>query len=341
MEKYQLEISYQTIFKIFFVMLAIIFVYYVQQVIWALFAAYVLSTVTNPMADSAEKKNIPRVASAPLIFIGVLAFVAIVFYGVVPSLVGELSFLLKGFPQYIAENTAKYPFLVQFNVGQSVDQIAVSILSYINDQAVNILLSTVSVLSNLFYVFLSFAVAFYLTVEKDTVKLYMRKLMNRSQYKNLVPVIDEIEVKMGKWFVGQVILSLVSGVAIFIGLSLLGVPFAFSLAILASILRFIPYLGGLISDTTGILIAFLSSPVLGILTFFMYYAIQQLEAYILIPYVMKKSVGLNPIVVIVAVVAGGQISGIIGALFAIPITIILVILVKEFVLKENGHLAVK
>jgi predicted PurR-regulated permease PerM len=341
MEKYQLEISYQTIFKIFFFILALVFLFYIQQVIVALFAAFVLSTVTNPMADAAEKRNLPRAASAPLIFIGVLAFVGIIFYWIIPSLIGELGNLIKHFPQYIIENTAKYPFLVQFNIGQGVDQAVMSVLNYINDQALNIFLSTVSVLSNVFYVFLSLAVAFYLTVEKNMVKLYLRRIMNRGQYKNFLPILDEIEVKMGRWFVGQVILSLVSGAAIFIGLTILGVPFALSLAILASILRFIPYLGGLISDVTGISIAFLSSPALGILTFFMYYLIQQIEAYILIPYVMQRTVGLNPIVVIVAVVAGGQLGGISGALLALPVAIILVILVKEFILKENNHLAAR
>lgn len=336
-QKITLDISYQAILKIFFVIFAIVFLLYIKQVIVALFAAFVLSTVTNPIADLAEKKNIPRVASAPLIFLGVLFFIGLIFYWIIPSLVVELGNLVKHFPQFVTENTAKYPFLVQFKIGQSVDQAVLTVLNYINEQALNIFFSTVSVLSNLFYIFLAFAIGFYLTVEKNLVKHYLRQVIDRGQHKNLASILDEIEIKMGRWFVGQVILSLVSGAAIFIGLSILGVPFALSLAILAALLRFIPFLGGMISDTAGILIAFLSSPVLGILTFFMYYLIQQLESYFLIPYIMKKTVGLNPVVVIVAVVSGGQLGGISGALFAIPIAIILAILVKEFILKENNN----
>lgn len=335
-QKINLEISYQTIFKIIFVILAIAFLFYIQQIILALFAAFVLSTVTNPLADLLERKNIPRVASTPLIFIGVLVFVGFIFYWIIPSLVSELGNLIKHFPQYIAENTAKYPFLAQYNIRHSIDQAVLSILNYINDQALNIFFSTVSVLSNLFYVFLALAIAFYLTVEKNILKLYLRKIIDHGQHKNLALILDEIEIKMGRWFAGQVLLSLVSGTAIFIGLTILGVPFAPSLAILAMVLRFIPFLGGMISDTTGIAIAFLSSPALGIAAFLMYYLIQQVESYILIPYVMQRSIGLNPIVVIVAVVSGGQLGGITGALLALPVTIILVILVKEFVLKESN-----
>ncbi len=336
-QKINLEISYQTIFKVILAIALVVLLFYIQPVILALFAAFVLSTVTNPIADWAEKRSLPRVVSAPLIFLGVIVFVGFIFYWIIPSLATELGYLIKHFPQYIAENTAKYPFLEQYKIRQSLDQAILSVLNYINDQALNILLSTVSVLSNLFYIFLSFAIAFYMTVEKNLIKKYLRLLIDRGHHDNIAVILDEIELKMGRWFAGQVLLSLVSSIVIYIGLTILGIPFAFPLAVLAAILRFVPFLGGMISDSTGIAIAFLSSPVLGIAAFLMYYILQQVEAYVLIPYVMNRTVGLNPIVVIVAVVSGGQLGGIAGALLALPVTIILVILVKEFVLKENNN----
>lgn len=334
-QKINLEISYFSIFKIIFSIAIVIFLFYIQPVILTLFAAFVLSTITNPLADLAEKKNIPRAAAAPLIFIGVLVFIGFIFYWIIPSLAGELGNLIKHFPQYIAENTAKYSFLNQYNLGQNIDQVVMSILNYIKNQALNIFFSTVSVLSNLFYVFLSFAIAFYLTAEKNLLKNYFKRIAGDKSYGKIDQVLNEIEFKMSRWFAGQLLLSLISGVAIFIGLTVLGVPFALPLAVMASILRFIPFLGGMISDSTGIIIAFLSSPFLGIVTFLMYYLIQQIEAYILIPYVMKKSIGLNPVIVIIAVVSGGQLGGIAGALFALPVTIIIEIFLNEFVYKSD------
>ncbi len=338
-QKTNLEISYHTIFKIIFSIAIVAFLFYIQPVILALFAAFVLSTVTNPIANWAEDRKFPRVVSTPLIFIGVLVFVGFIFYWIIPSLAGELGYLIKGFPQHIAASTDRYPFLSQYNISQSLDRAVLSILNYINNQALNIFFSTVSVLSNLFYIFLAFAIAFYLTVEKNLAKKYLKQFSGDGRYKKFGKILDEVELKMGRWFAGQVFLSLVSSTAIFIGLTILGVPFAPSLAVLAAILRFVPFLGGMISDTTGIIIAFLTSPALGVMAFFMYYLIQQIESYILIPYVMKRSIGLDPIVVIVAVVIGGQLGGIAGALFALPITLIFVILMKEFASKENNGLA--
>lgn len=336
-QRINLEISYSSIFKVIAAIAFVILLFYVQPVILTLFAAFVLSTVTNPIADWAENRNLPRVISAPLIFLGVIVFVGFIFYWIIPSLATELGYLIKHFPQYIAENTAKYPFLEQYKIRQNLDQAILSVLNYINDQALNIFFSTVSVLSNLFYIFLAFAIAFYLTIEKNLIKKYLRLLIDSGHHENLAVILDEIETKMGRWFAGQVLLSLVSSVIIYLGLTILGIPFAFPLAVLAAILRFVPFLGGMISDSTGIVIAFLSSPVLGILAFLMYYILQQIEAYVLIPYVMNRTVGLNPIVVIVAVVSGGQLGGIAGALLALPITIIIVILVKKFVLKEDNN----
>ena len=84
-------------------------------------------------------------------------------------------------------------------------------------------------------------------------------------------------------------------------------------------------------------IAFLSSPWLGVAAFVMYYLIQQIESYFLIPLVMQRAIGLNPIIVIVAVIAGGQLGGITVALLALPAMIVIVILVKKFVLKECNN----
>lgn len=336
MEKYQLEVSYQTIFKIIFAIIAVVLLFLLQKLILALFAAFVISTVSNPLADWMEGKKVPRTAATALIFLGILIFLVLAFSWIVPTLASEISNLALHFPQFIEKNIAKYPFLEQYGLRENISKLIFGISNFLKEQAPDIVFSTVSYLGNIFYVFVALTISFYLTDEKSLVKRYLRKIIHHSHHKELVEILDEIEFKMGRWFLGQIILSLISGAAIFLGLTILGVQFALPLAALAAILRFVPYLGGLISDSAGILIAFLSSPWLGVAAFLMYYTIQQIEGYILIPMVMRRTVGLNPIAVIVAVIAGGQLGGITGALFAIPITIVLVILGKKFILKEDN-----
>jgi len=336
MEKYQLEISYQTIFKVIFAIIAVVLLFLLQKLILALFAAFVVSTVSNPLADWMEGKKVPRTAATALIFLGILIFLVLAFSWIVPALASEISSLALHFPQLIEKNIVKYPFLEQYGLRENIGKLIFGISNFLKEQAPDIVLSTVSYLGNIFYVFVTLTISFYLTAEKSLVKRYLRKIISRSHHKDLAEILDEIEFKMGRWFLGQIILSLISGAAIFLGLTILGVQFALPLATLAAILRFVPYLGGLISDSAGILIAFLSSPFLGVAAFVMYYLIQQIEAYIIIPTVMQRTVGLNPIIVIIVVLAGGQLGGITGALLAIPITIVIVILAKRFILGENN-----
>lgn len=336
MESINLDISYRTIFKVIFAVAVAVFLFLIHQIILALFAAFVISTVTSPLADFFEKKKIPRVLTASMIYIAILILVGLLFFAITPSLIKEISALALRFPQYITENIAKYPILEQYNIRENIDKIVLSISGFLKAQSFSFFISTISALGNLFYIFLVLAVSFYLTIERNLLKRYFKKIVHRDHHENLIEIFDEIEFKMGKWFVGQIVLSFITGVAIFLGLSILGVPFALSLAVLAAILRFIPFLGALISDAFGILIALLSSPMLGVAAFLMYYIIQQIEAYILIPLVMRQTVGLNPVIVITAVISGGKIGGVSGALLAIPITIVAVILVKRIILKEKS-----
>jgi len=338
MEKYQLEVSYQSILRVVFVLAIAAFLFMIQKILLALFAALVVSAITNPLVDWAENKKISRTITTMFVYIAIFIFLGLAFYWIIPTLIMEIKDLALHFPQYIAENVAKYPFLEQYSIKENITKFTISTSSLIKAQSFDIFLSTVSFLSNLFYIFFALAVAFYLTVEKSLVKTYLRKIVHKDHHGDLIKILDEIESKMGRWFIGQVALSVFSGAAIFTGLTLLGVPFALPIAVLAAILRFIPYLGGLISDSVGILIAFLSSPALGVAAFLMYYIIQQIEGYIIIPIVMSQTVGLNPVVVIVAVVIGGEIGGITGALLAIPITIVLGILFNRLVLKEDNEL---
>lgn len=332
-QKVNLEISYSSIFKVFFAILVVVFLFYINQTLLALFAAFVISAIVNPLVDWLENKKIPRVAANSLAYLGIIIFLTFLFYWILPPLIMEIGNLGKDFPQYLDKNIEKYPFLDQINLKENIGKAVTEAADFVKAQGVDLLFSTISIFSNIFYVFFALAVAYYLTEEKKSIKKYLSGIALNKNHRNLGEILSDIESKMGSWFWGQTILSIVSSMAIFLGLTILGVPFAPFLAILAAVLRFIPYLGGLISDGMGVLIAFLISPALGAAAFLMYYTIEQIEGYFIIPIVMKKTVGLNPIAVITAVVVGGSIGGIVGALFAIPIVLVLEILVKEFALE--------
>jgi len=123
---------------------------------------------------------------------------------------------------------------------------------------------------------------------------------------------------------------LIVGLLVYLGLTLLGVKYALTLALIAGILEIVPYVGPIISAIPGIILAFLQAPVLGLLVLILYIVIQQLENYVIFPQVMKKTVGLNPIVIIIAMLIGAKLAGILGIILSVPITAAITEFVKDF-----------
>ena len=124
------------------------------------------------------------------------------------------------------------------------------------------------------------------------------------------------------------------GTANYIGLSLLGIPFALPLAILAGLLEIIPNIGPITASIPGIIIGLSISPVTGLAVGALALLIQQLENYVLVPKIMEKSVGVSPLIILLALAIGFRIAGVIGAILAVPATITIQILASEYLLSK-------
>jgi predicted PurR-regulated permease PerM len=130
---------------------------------------------------------------------------------------------------------------------------------------------------------------------------------------------NDVETTLGAYVRGQAIMVLTIGVASFLGLMALRVDYALPLAVVAGLTEVVPIVGPIIGAVPAVLIAFADSPIKGLLVVGLYVVVQQLEANILVPKVMESNVGLNPLLVIIAIIAGSTLNGVVGALLAIPV----------------------
>ncbi len=161
--------------------------------------------------------------------------------------------------------------------------------------------------------------AFYwLTARAESLDLFL-KLTPSGNRLQLRALWNDIETRLGAYLRGQVILMLIVGAISYVGLLLLHVPNALALAVIAGLMEAIPLVGPLLGAIPAVLIGLLISPVTALLVVLLYAIIQILENNVLVPKIMSANVGLNPLVVIIAIIAGGTLNGIVGALFAIPI----------------------
>ena len=136
-------------------------------------------------------------------------------------------------------------------------------------------------------------------------------------------VFDKAEKRLNAWFWGELTLMTVVGIFTFIGLNLIGIRYALPLAVLAGLLEVVPNMGPVISAVPAVLIGMTYSYFTGFSTLALYFIIQQLENTFIVPFIMKRAVGLTPIVTLIALIVGGKLGGVMGILLAIPLFLFL------------------
>lgn len=281
-----------------------------------------------------QKRKLPRVLGALTLFMLTFLFMGLLSYFVIPPLAKEISQLASQFPTFVNQINIDESLIkrqgIDGGLAQSVQGLLVEISRSLKETASSFIAAIFGLLGGIFSAVLILVISFYLVVEEDGVEKFVKELIPGKFQSQALRIIRKIEVKLGRWFVGQISLGLIVGSLSLVGLYILGVPYAFVLAILAGILELIPYLGPALSAIPAIIIAYTVSPLLAVLTLLLYFLIQQFENYLIVPKVMEKSVGLHPVVIIIVVLIGGQLGGVLGVILSVPFATILSIILEDF-----------
>ena len=312
----RIDISYKTVIfiAVFGILLWILF--HILDIILLFFVSFILMSALNPLVERLIRLRIPKILAVLIVFFLTLGTViSLVTLGVSP-LISQMSNLIERLGE--ATNS-----LLQANiVDESVIQ---QELSKFSSQAVSI---TLDLFKNLISWVSVFVVTIYMLLDRDKMENYVTSFFGVNQGKIRI-LLRKIEDKLGAWLHGQVLLSAAVGVLVYIGLSILGVEFALPLAIIAGLLEVVPVIGPIISAIPAVLIGLTVSPFFALLVTGLYLAVQQLENQIIVPQVMKRAVGINPLLVILAVSIGGRLLGIAGALLAVPIAVVIQLIIFE------------
>jgi predicted PurR-regulated permease PerM len=206
-------------------------------------------------------------------------------------------------------------------------------VSAIKDNLSQILGSVFSTVASVFGGIVSFfvvlVITFYMTVEETALKRTITFILPEKYHPFTLQLINKVQRKIGDWLKGQLLLSLILGILVYVGLLILGVQYALVLAVVAAIGEFIPYLGPVIAAIPAIFLTFAESPLKGVFVLILYVIIQQIENQILVPKVMQRVVGLNPIISIIALLVGAKIAGIVGVILAIPVATAISVIANE------------
>lgn len=294
----------------------------------------------NPAIDKMQKKNIPRVAGAAGLFLTAFIFFGLLAYIVAPPLAKELGALASHFPAYMKNIGLDYAAIsdqnliidssFNYKISEPLQNVLLEASKSLKNITSNILFGILGFLGGILSTILILVISFYLVVEENGVEKFVQTLVPAEYRNQALRIIKKAEINLGKWFIGQLFLGFIIGLATFIGLYFIGVPYALVLGIVAGVLELIPYIGPTLSAIPAVAIAFTVSPLLAAATLILYFFIQQFENYLIVPKVMEKSVGLHPVIIIIAMLIGGQFAGIMGIILAIPVTTIISIVLGDF-----------
>lgn len=317
----KVDISHKTIVFITVFLLGLWVIYLIRDVIVLFFIAVILMSALSPMVEALNNLRIPKTISIALTYLMLIVI-----------LVALVSLVVTPLVEQIPNMILTLPHLVDRLIPAGVIDKAV-LQQELTSFSKNALGFTLTIFSNMLGVISVAVLTFYLLLEKERVeKLMSQFFVNRAERAR--KLIERIEYKLGAWLRGQLLLTLMIGTSVYLVLFALNIPYALPLSILAGLMEVVPVIGPIISAIPAVLMAALISPVMALSVAGAFFAIQQLENHIIVPQLMKKVVGLNPLVVILAIAIGGRLLGVSGALLAVPITVVVQLIIEEVLNKD-------
>lgn len=333
LKKLSLHISMGTLFKVAVFALACYFLFHLRGLLLIILSSVVIASVIEPGTRWLVKRGFQRVLAAVTMYLGIVAFIAGAVTFVIPPLYTETVSAINNLPKHIKTidiltpihkntyNTVK-TFFPDIPATVSVGDLTSIFTGTVSDFSGGIFDTIASFFGGIVSIVLVIVISFYLSVREDGVgeflgiitplrhERYVKGLWQRSQH------------KIGKWMQGQILLAVSIGLVTYLSLLVVGIPHPLLLAFLAGIFELIPIIGLTLSVIPAFLLAMLDGGLgLGLIVIAVYVVIQQIESHLVYPLVVKKVIGVPPLLVIIALVAGATLSGLVGALLAVPLSV--------------------
>ncbi len=330
-QKVIVNISTAALLKIVLFGLLLLALYMIRDIILTLLIAMVMAAAMDPLVEWLyHKARFPRGLSVILVYLVFIGFVATIIYFLIPPMIAQFTQLADRLIDFRSELTSKATALSKI-----LDQVGITRgLSSLSQNfakiTVNFFQTTLGVFSGIIQVISVLAISFYLISSENGMKNFIKSLVPFKHKAYAAVLIDKIQRKISHWVLGQIILSAFIFALTFAGLMILGVKYALALALLAGLLEIVPYLGPILSAIPAIFVAFVQSPPLALFVLILYIVVQQIENYVLVPKIMGRTVGANPVVILLAVLIGFNNAGILGMLLAVPIVAAVSVFLSDF-----------
>ncbi|MEB7504563.1 AI-2E family transporter [Arthrobacter koreensis] len=307
-------------------------------------AALFIALGLDPVVRWLSARGVPRPAGIAITVLVLAGAVAGFFATLIPTIVSQTTEIVNNTPGYVDRFLSSDFFVTieeQFKVRERIDEEVQKFFS--NADAVGGIfggvLSVGTVIANgLFGALIILVLTLYFLASLPSMKKWAYRLAPRSRRRRVEALSEEITGSVGNYVIGQGFVALLDALYAFIIMTITGVPFSILLAFVVALLAFIPLVGPPIALVLVSLVALTSSWQTAVVFAILYMAYLQFEAYFVSPRVMQRAVAVPGAVAVIAVIAGGTLLGVLGALIAIPTAAAVLLLMKEVVIARQDRL---
>jgi len=276
-----------------------------------------------------RRGHLPRFFAVLLMYVVVFGSLFAIIYFFFPPIIADAQQFFASVPQYL--NTLNLPTSIS-GAADAASQLASqsqsqSLLSSLatfqsaftsgSEGAIRLI---ATFFGGIFSLFLVIVLSFYFALQETGVDDFLRLITPAKQEEYVVDLWQRAKVKIGRWMQGQILLSVIVGVLVSLGLFIMGVPYALLLGIFTAMAEIVPIFGSLVAGTAAVVVAYsVGGIALAFIVAGLYVIVNQFETNLIYPLIVKKVIGIPPLLVLIAIIAGGEIAGFLGVLLSVPI----------------------
>lgn len=342
---FNITISSGTIFKAIVIVLLVVFLFAVKDLVLVVLTAIVLASAVEPLIVWMKKWKIRRLPAVIITYLVLALSFSGVLYFFIPPLVADTSSFLGAVPKYIDTISLWNPLQEDLtsqktaatSLSESLSQGSQAVMKFTTNQFSikdfidnlskafsNVSEGAIQLIGAVFGGILSFVLiivlSFYLAVQENGIGNFLQVIIPKKYEEYTVNLWKRTELKIGYWIQGQLLLGLLVGVLVYLSLVVLGVKNALFLSVIAAVFEIIPLFGPILSAIPAIAIAFADAGMTqALIVAGVYVIIHQFENHLFYPLVVKKIIGVPPIIVILALIAGAKLAGFLGLILSVPL----------------------
>ena len=345
----RVSITPGTIVAAFAIATGVFVLWTLRNLLLLMITAIVLASAIEPGVLFFVKRRVPRLVSVLLMYVLVCGSVFGLVYFLFPPILADAEAFLVSIPQYL--NTLSLPssfegisnatdFLNSQNQAQSMLQTLLALQNAFTTHSIGIVQLFATFFGGIFSFVLVIVFSFYLALQETGVDDFLRFVTPAKYEAYTVDLWRRSQRKIGLWMQGQILLSVIVGILIYLGLLIIGIKYAFLLAVFTAMAEIIPIFGSLVAGVVAVIIAYSQGGVaLGAIVSGLYVVVNQFEANLIYPLVVKKVIGLPPLIVILALIAGNTLAGFLGAILSVPLAAVMLEFLFDMQKRKKRHAA--